>query len=166
MRELTAGNRFTAMPPKVLVAVDFDTPTPWAWQYAVQLAARLKFPLTFLGVVVPTAGADLGSGDGLYPEELAEGPKRQLQGVVQQCQKEGVGLEIFLTEGSFFQEVKRLVNSAGNFKFLVMGAPRTASLPEMEAFCRAIRELHRHFCGEILLVREQGSVTRLDNLGP
>lgn len=154
------------MPHKVLVAVDFDTPAPWAWQYAVQLAARLKLPLAFLGVVVPASGADQEPGEGIYPEGLAEGPKRQLQEVVQQCQKEGVGLEIFLTEGSFFQELKRLVNSAGNFKFLVMGAPRTASLPEMGAFSEAVRELHRHFSGEILLVREQGSVTRLDDLGP
>jgi|UniRef100_A0A7C3SHI5 nucleotide-binding universal stress UspA family protein len=154
------------MPPKVLVAVDFDTPTPWAWQYAVQLSARLRLPLSFLGVLVSAEGADREPGDGLYPEELAEGPKQQLQDVLQQCQKEGVGLEIFLTEGSFFQEVKRLVNSAGNFKFLVMGAPRTASLSEMEAFSEAIRELHGHFSGGILLVQEQGSVTRLDDRGP
>lgn len=153
------------MPPKVLVAVDFQTPAPWGWQYAVQLAARLKLPLAFLGVVVPAGAGSRGTGNGIYPEGLAEDHKRQLERVVQQCQKEGVGLEIFLTEGSFFQEVKRLVNSAGNFKFLVMGAPRTASLPEMEAFSGAIRELHRHFSGEILLVREQGSVTRLDDPG-
>ena len=38
---------------KVLVAIDFSAPAFWAANYAVKLAARLKSPLIFLGILSP-----------------------------------------------------------------------------------------------------------------
>lgn len=151
------------MQQKVLVALDFAAPAPWALHYAVKLAARLKCPLVFMGVASPD-GADLAAGGGVLPERLDEAHQQRLEYVVRQCQDEGVGLEILLAFGSFFHEVSRLLDSPGNFKFLVMGVPRGAPVMEMEAFSAALQELHRLFGGEILLVREQGKLARLDDL--
>jgi hypothetical protein len=151
------------MQPKVLVAIDFRTPASWAVVYAVNLAARLKFPLVFMGVA--SAGdADLAGSGGAIPENLHEAHKRHLEDVVRQCQEEGVVLEIFLSAGPFFQEIGRVVDSSGNFQFLVVGVPQGAPAREMEVFLSALKEWHRRFRGEILLVREQGKVARLADL--
>jgi hypothetical protein len=151
------------MQQKVLVAIDFRAPASWAVGYAVKLAARLKFPLVFMGVV-SSGGDDLAAGGGLLPERLDEAHKQRLEHVVRQCQEEGVSLEIFLSSGPFFREISQLLDSPGNFKFLVMGVPQGAPLMEMEAFSAALKDLHRLFRGDILLVREQGKIARLADL--
>ncbi len=150
------------MQQKVLVALDFRAPASWAVGYAIKLAARLKFPLVFMGVV-PSGSADL-AGSGVIPGKLDEAHKQRLEHVVRQCQEEGVGLEIFLSSGPFFREISRLLDSPADFKFLVMGVPQGAPMVEMEAFSAALKDLHRLFRGEILLVREQGKIARLSDL--
>ncbi len=151
------------MQPKVLVAIDFRAPTPWAAGYAVKLAARLKFPLVFLGVAA-VAGPEPALGGGLLPQDLDEVHRRRLEGVVQQCQEEGVGLEIFFAAGPFFQQVSQLLDSAGNYQFLVVGVPQGAPPKEMEDFSRSLKDLRQRFRGEILLVREQGKIAQLTDL--
>jgi hypothetical protein len=153
------------MPQKVLVAVDFQAPALWAVGYAVKLAARLKFPLVFMGVV-PAEGEGSLPGGRLLSERLEEAHQQGLEDVVRQCQEEGVSLEIFFSSGPFFQEIRHFLDSPGNFKFLVVGVPQDVPFGEMEAFSAALKDLHRRFPGEILLVREQGKLARLTDLEP
>lgn len=132
------------MQPKVLVALNFRMPTSWAVVYAVKLAARLRFPLVFMGVV-NAGGADWAASGGSIPENLDEAHKQRLEHVVRQCQEEGVVLEIFLSSGPFFHEIGQLLDSLGNFKFLVVGVPKEASALEMEGFSAALKDLRRRF---------------------
>jgi len=148
------------MHPKVLVALDFLTPAPWAVGYAIKLAARLHLSLVFMGVV-STGGADWMESADSSPENLAEAHKQRLEHVVRQCQEEGVVLEILLSSGPFFQEIGQVLDSSENFQFLVVGAPQEAPALEMEGFSAAMRDLRRRFRGEILMVREQGKVAQL-----
>ena len=98
------------MQQKVLVAVDFQAPAVWAVGYAVKLAARLKFPLVFMGVV-PAGGEGSLPGGRLLSERLDEAHKQGLEDVVQQCQEEEVSLEIFFSSGPFFQEISHFLDS-------------------------------------------------------
>jgi len=145
------------MQPKIIVAVDFLAPTPWAVGYAIRLAARLNLPLVFMGVVAPGGTDRMESGDP-SPENLAETHKQRLEDVVRHCQEEGVVLEILLSTGSFFQEIGQVLESPGNFQFLVMGVPKEGPARETEEFSAAMKDLRRRFRGEILLVRDQGKV--------
>ncbi len=153
------------MQQKILVAMDFQTPAPWAVDYAVKLAARLHFPLVFLGVAA-FAGGDPAELGGLIPEDLDKASKQRLNRVVQHCQEEGVGLEVFLASGAFFQEISRMLASPGNFAFLVVGVPRDASAREAKAFSEALKDVRRFFPREILLVREQGKLAQFHDWEP
>jgi len=150
------------MQQKVLVGVDFGASAPWAAGYAVKLASRLKLPLVFMGVAEESSSP--GGSNTLLPESLDETKRRRLELLVQQCHDEGVGLEILLTSGPFFQNLRQLLTASGNFKFLVVGVPREG--PLLEDFLASLKELHRLFRGEILLVREQGRVARFADLKP
>jgi hypothetical protein len=148
------------MQPKVLVAINFHAPAPWAADYAVKLAARVQCPLIFLGVL-PPGMADSAVGAGLIPANIPETYRQRLEEVVRQSQEEGVNLEIFLVPGSFFDEIRHFLSGPARFKFLVIGVTQEALPENMEAFAAALKELHRLFAGEILLVREQGRIARI-----
>lgn len=144
----------------VLVVVDLQAPAPWAVFYAIQLAVRLKFPLALLAVSDqeaprPSLAGSLSAGD------LEEAQRRWLDQVLRQCQGEGVSLEIFLSSGPFFEEVARFLDSQPAFRFLVVGVPRGQAEAEQQTRPSALKDLHRQFSGEILLVREQGKITNL-----
>lgn len=148
------------MQPKVLVAINLHAPVHWAADYAVQLAARLQCPLIFLGVLPPgMAGSSADAG--LIPANIPAAYRPHLEEVIRQSQQEGVNLEIFLAPGSFFAEINYFLSGPTRFKFLVIGEPQEARPEEMEIFAAALKELHRVFTGEILLVREQGRIARL-----
>jgi hypothetical protein len=151
------------MQPKVLVALDFLAPAPWAVGYAIRLAARLHLPLVFMGVVSAGDAEWMGSGDS-SPENLEETHKQRLEHVVRQCQEEGVVLEILLSSGSFFQEIGQVLDSSDIFRFLVMGAPQETPTLEIEGFWAAMKDLRQRFWGEILLVRDQGKVARFADM--
>jgi nucleotide-binding universal stress UspA family protein len=148
------------MQPKVLVAINFHAPAPWAADYAVKLAARLQCPLIFLGVL-PAGMADPALDAGLIPADIPDIYRQRLEEVVRQSQKEGVKLEIFLSPGSFFNEISHFLSGPARFKFLVIGMPQGTLPEDMEAFAAALKELHRVFTGEILLVREQGRIAQI-----
>ena len=148
---------------KVLVAIDFNTPAPWAANYAVKLAARLKLPLIFLGVLPPEM-ADHDSGNDLIPANIPAGYRQRLEELVRLAQAEEVSLEIFLSSGSFFEEIHHFLSGPQRFQFFILGLPPEASSEAMEPLTTALRGLHRSFTGEILLVREQGKIARLSEI--
>ena len=144
----------------VLVVVDLQAPAPWAVLYAVQLAVRLKLPVTLFGVSkqeIPGAGP-AGSPSA---SDLDEAQRRWLDRVLSQCHAEGVSLEIFLSSGPFFAEVARFLASRPAFRFLVVGVPGDQAAAEQQTRPAALSALRRQFNGEILLVREQGRITSL-----
>jgi nucleotide-binding universal stress UspA family protein len=148
-----------AMTKRMLLAVDLRSLPSRAASYAVQLAARLGFSLMLMAV-------SPGTADRSRQEDvsLAELPKRQrqwLDEVVEQSQQERVSLEIFLSLGSFYEEVLRFVRSQPAIHLVVVGAsdkPRGAPHPDSPS---ALRSLRGFFEGEVLLVRRQGEVVRL-----
>jgi hypothetical protein len=148
------------MQSKVLVAIDFQNPALWAANYAVKLAARLKCPLIFLGVLPPEM-ADPASGESLIPAEISGSYRQQLEDVVRQSQEEGVNLEIFLSAGSFLDEICHFWGGPERFQFFVIGVPQVVPPEVMDPLAAALKGLHRSFTGEILLVREQGKIAHL-----
>jgi hypothetical protein len=148
------------MQSKVLVAIDFCAPAFWAGHYAVKLAARLKSPLIFLGILPPEM-VDHNSGSSIIPADIPEEYRQRLDEVVRLTQKEGVSLEIFLSSGQFFEEIRHFLSGLERFQFFVIGVPQETCSEAMEPLTTALKGLHRSFTGEILLVREQGKIASL-----
>ena len=102
---------------KVLVALDFSAPAFWAAHYAVKLAARLKSPLIFLGILPPEM-ADHDSGSSIIPADIPENYRQRLEEVVRLTQKEGVSLEIFLSSGTILCRNQPFFKWTGTFSVL------------------------------------------------
>ena len=143
---------------KVLVAIDFSAPAPWAANYAVKLAARLKSPLIFLGVLPPEMDHE---ANGFIPANIPADYRQRLEEVVRLTQEEKVNLEIFLSAGSFFEEIRHFLSGPQRFQFFILGMPPEVSSEAMETLTTALKGLYRSFTGEILLVREHGKIARL-----
>lgn len=148
---------------KVLVAIDFNAPALWAANYAVKLAARMKLPLIFLGVLPPEM-AERESGQGYYPTNIPAAYRQRLEEVVRLAQREEVNLEVFVSSGSFFEETQHFLTGPQRFKFCILGLPPEASSEAMDPLATALKELRRSFTGEILLVREQGKLAPLSEI--
>jgi hypothetical protein len=154
------------MAKRVLVPINLLLPTPWAAFYGVQLASRLKAPMTLMAV-------SPGQGDGQRAEAappslagLAVEQRLWLEQVVGQCQREGVNIEIFFSTGLFFEEIIRFIRATPAIQFIVLGVPNSMPQKNYQVFAAALKHLHREFGEEILLVREKGEITRLAHLRP
>ena len=151
------------MNKRVLLAIDLDVPDSRAASYAVQLAARLKLSLVLMAVVPPRPGDPADPGD-ISLGGLAEDQSLWLGKIQERCQQEGVSLEIFLAAGAFCDEVLAFAGAQSALQFIVMGWPEEARREKYPGCAAALKSLHQHIGGEILLVRGQGKVTRLTDL--
>ena len=150
------------MKKRVLLAIDMEAPARWAASYAVQLAARLKLSLAVMAVF-PVKPGSLANGE-ISPEVLEEDTRLWLGKVRERCQQEGVNLEIFLAAGAFCDEVLAFARAQSALQFIVMGWPEDGRREQYPGCAAALKSLHQHIGGEILLVRGQGKVTRLTDL--
>ncbi len=146
------------MHKRVVVAVDLQEPMPWAVQYALGLAGRLKSPLTVLAVAAASGpgapvGADPAGGD------IDAGQRQWLETTMAQGREAGVNLELFLAAGPFPSAIHEFVGSRTDIQFLVIGVGAAGQPPGL-----ALSRLHQIFTGEILLVREQGRITNLSEM--
>jgi len=140
--------------------VDLQAPGAWAASYALQLAARLKVSLLLMAILSePPGGVNPGTSE-VIMADLQEEQRLWLGQVRQECQQEGVGLEIFFSTGLFAPEVLRFVSSQSGIQVIVLARPRKWP-PGEGAGAAALRTLKRIFAGEILLVRGQGQIERL-----
>jgi hypothetical protein len=147
------------MQKRVLLAIDLDQPATWAASYAVQLAARLQLGLVLVAVFPPPAGAR-DDGEATL-EGLNEEQRLWLGQVRERCQQEGVAMEIFISSGPFCEEVLRFAQAQSCLRFVIMGTSgRGGSL----ACSDALKTLQEQFAGEVLLVRGQGKIIRLEEL--
>ena len=150
---------------RILLAIDLREPSSRAASYAVNLAARLR-----LALVVMAVAPGQGENPGGWNIALAKLPRKHrvwLQNVVEQSQREGLSLEIFLSAGLFYDEVLRFVRSQPAIRFIVMGSPEERPREDQPHSSSALRNLDGVFEGEVLLVRRQGGVMRLaDHLHP
>jgi hypothetical protein len=153
------------MTHRILLAIDLRDPSPRAASYAVHLAARLRLALVLMAVA-----PDTGENPGGWNISLAKLPRKHrvwLQNVVEQSQREGLSLEIFLSAGPFHDEVLRFVRFQPAIRFIVMGLPEDWPRDGQPHSSSALRSLDGVFEGEVLLVRRQGGVLRLaDHLHP
>jgi len=145
------------MNKRVVVAVDLQEPRPWAVQYALGLAGRLKTPLTLLAVATD-ARRGKKVADNLAGGNLTASQKQWLDQTMEQGREAGVNLELFLAGGPFSQAILEFAGSRTDIQFLVIGVG--AAGPAAIALSR----LHQVFTGEILLVREQGRITNLSEM--
>lgn len=153
------------MKRRVLLAIDLETPAPWAASYAVQLAARLKLSLVLMAISPPPRlQVKENEGDSSL-EGLKEEQRLWLGKVRELCQQEGVSMEIFISSGPFCEEVRRFAQAQSSLQFIIMGWPGDA-FHEKHPQCSALKNLQQQFDGEILLVRGQGKVTRLADFSP
>jgi hypothetical protein len=149
------------MKKRVLLAIDMEAPARWAAAYAVQLAARLELSLAVMAVF-PVKPGSLANGE-ISPEVLEEDTRLWLGKVREQCQQEGVPMEIFISSGPFYEEVLRFSNSQSSVHFIIMGLP--GDFPQGMMDCSPLlKSLHQQFEGEVLLVRVQGKVARLADI--
>jgi hypothetical protein len=151
------------MNKRVLLAVDLDMPDSRAASYAVQLAARLSLSLVLLAVFPPQPGGGGDPGD-ISLSGLKEDQSLWLGKVRERCQQEGVGLEIFLATGTFCEEVLAFARAQSALQFTILGWPEDDRRERYGWCSAALKNLHHHIGGEILLVRGQGKVTRLTDL--
>jgi hypothetical protein len=151
------------MNKRVLLAIDLDRPDSRAASYAVQLAARLKLSLVLMAVSPPQGGDATDPGD-ISLSGLAEEQSLWLGKIRERCQQEGVNLEIFLAVGAFCEEVLAFGRAHSAVQFIVMGWPEDVRREPYPGGAAALKSLHQHIGGEILLVRGQGKVTRLTEI--
>jgi hypothetical protein len=150
------------MNKRVLLSIDLDMPDSRAASYAVQLAARLRLCLVLLAVL-PNQRPVGDHGD-ISLSGLKEEQRLWLGKVREHCQQEGVRLEIFLAAGTFCDEVLAFARSQSSLQFMILGWPEDDRRERYFGCAAALKSLHQHIGGEILLVRGQGKVTRLMDL--
>jgi nucleotide-binding universal stress UspA family protein len=149
------------MKKRVLLAIDLEAPASWAASYAVQLAARLELSLVLLAVLAaPRRRPDPGKKV-LSLAELKEEQRLWLGKIRERCQQEGLEVEIFISAGSFCQEVLRFAQAQSALQFIIMGFPGDGPAGGLECSLADLQDLRRQLEGEILLVRGQGRVMRL-----
>jgi nucleotide-binding universal stress UspA family protein len=149
------------MKKRVLLAIDMAAPAVWAASYALQLAARLGLSLAVMAVF-PAQPGDGADGE-ISPEVLEEDTRLWLGKVREQCQQEGVPMEIFISSGPFYEEVLRFSNSQSSVQFIIIGV--AGDFPKERMECSPLlKSLHQQFEGEVLLVRVQGKVARLADI--
>jgi nucleotide-binding universal stress UspA family protein len=149
------------MNKRVMLAIDMEAPATGAASYAVQLAARLKLDLAVMAIFPARRGRGAAKTE-VTLEDLNEDQRLWLGRVRERCQQEGVGVEIFVSSGSFMEEVLRFSHSQSAMQFIVMGLDCP---PGGHPRCSPpLKNLSLQFEGEVLLVRGQGKVMRLTDL--
>jgi len=151
------------MKKRVLLAIDLEAPASWAASYAVQLAARLELSLILMAVLAPPRRQSAAAQTALSMAELQEEQRLWLGKIRERCQQEGVEVEIFISVGSFCQEVLRFAKAQSSLQFIIMGFPGDHQADGQTCSPSTLQSLRRQLEGEILLVRGQGKVMRLTN---
>jgi nucleotide-binding universal stress UspA family protein len=154
------------MKKRVLLAIDLETPASWAASYAVELAVRLDLSLVLMAILAAPRRQSAAEKKELSMAGLREEQRLWLGKIRERCQQEGVEVEIFISAGSFCQEVLRFARAQSALQFIIMGFPVDARVNGLECESPDLQSLRRQFEGEILLVRGPGKVMRLtDNSG-
>jgi nucleotide-binding universal stress UspA family protein len=154
------------MKKRVLLAIDLETPASWAASYAVELAVRLDLSLVLMAILAAPRRQSAAEKKELSMAGLREEQRLWLGKIRERCQQEGLEVEIFISAGSFCQEVLRFARAQSALQFIIMGFPGNARVNGLECEPPDLQSLRRQFEGEILLVRGQEKVVRLtDNSG-
>lgn len=153
------------MGKRVLVAVGLDSTIDHSITYGARLAARIKSSMALLAVS-PSETTGQGRPSPMREADLHDQKYPWLDQVLEESQREGVNLEIFLAGGVFVEEVLRFVQSQPSVQFIVMAAPKDLGNDESSEPNAALKRLHQEFDGEILLVQKAGDITRVSALHP
>ncbi|MGB6066561.1 MAG: universal stress protein [Desulfomonilaceae bacterium] len=151
------------MGKKVLVAVDADSVAYHSISYGIQLAARMDSPLSLIIVESAKHPNKLASAD-VLTREFNNSQYPWLDKVLNESQRAGVRLEIFLTSGALVDELIRFVQSQPSIQFIIMASPQDTGGKEGTAPGPSLRRLHSLFEGEILLVQKGGHIVHVSDL--
>ncbi len=151
------------MGKKVLVAVDLRSNPEASITYGIQLAARIKSPLSVIAISNSRSPSKLGiplsSSD-----HISVGDDKWMERALAESQQKVVNLEIFVASGRFLDELIRFVRSQPTIHFIVMAAPKEKHSKDGSKFFSALKQLQEEFEGEILLVEKAGKITRVSDL--
>jgi nucleotide-binding universal stress UspA family protein len=150
------------MGKRVLVAVDLSSSSDSSAFYGIQLAARINSPLALI-VISPSRRRGRAGIAQIQTTHMDRGKNPWIDKVVDESQRAGVSLEIFIGSGPFFEEILRFVSSQPSVQFIVMAAPAEASLESGATFASELKRVREAFEGEILLVQKAGHVTRVSD---
>ncbi|MBI5248600.1 MAG: universal stress protein [Desulfomonile tiedjei] len=145
------------MGKRVLVAVDLHSAPEASITYGIELAARIKAPLSLIAISSSRpqgkSAARLSSSKNIDTVE-----DKWMDRAAAESQQKAVNLEIFVASGRFLDELIRFVRSQPTIHFIVMAAK------DGSKFTSALGRLREEFDGEILLVEKAGKVTRVSDL--
>ena len=153
------------MKKKVLLAIDMEAPASWAASYAVQLAARPRAVLVLMAVFRPRP-RPAAEKKALSMAGLREEHRLWLGKIRERCQQEGVEVEIFISAGSFCEEVLRFAKAQSALQFIIMGFPGDYQPAGWNVRRRLYRACASNWKGRSSWCGVQGKVVRLaDNSG-
>jgi nucleotide-binding universal stress UspA family protein len=148
------------MGKRVLVAVDLNSVSEAAIVYGIELAARIKSPLSLIAISSSRPQKQSGTTQGL----LQHDQNKWMEHAIAESQEKAVNLEIFVSSGRFFEEIMRFVRSHPAVQFIVMSSLKEKKSEDYSKFTSALKQLHEEFEGEILLVEKAGKVARASDL--
>jgi len=151
------------MGKRVLVAVDLHSASEASIVYGIELAARIESSAILIAISSPRPPKKSNASEASH-QYANSGRDLWSNRAVAESQKRGVTLEIYVTSGRFFQEIIRFVRSQPAIQFIVMAAPKDGQTRNGSRFASALKQLHREFEGEILLVERAGQITRVSDL--
>ncbi len=151
------------MGKKVLVAVDADSVAYHSISYGIQLAARMGSPLSLIIVESEGRSSEPNPSD-VLTGEFDNSHYPWLDKVLNESQRAGVKLEIFLTSGDLVDELITFVRSQPSIQFIIMSSPQDSGTKEGAPQGPSLRHLHSLFEGEILLVQKGGRIIRVSDL--
>ncbi len=147
---------------RVLVAMDLDSPAKFSISYGIRLSARTQSSLTIIAVsssklrtTSPTSLPRI--------RDRSEDPRSWLDEAIDQGQKRGVNVEVFVTSGDFFDQLLQFIRSQPIIQFIVLNETNLSG-GDAHKFDHGLRNLRQEFEGEILLVRKAGDVTHFPDL--
>ncbi len=148
------------MGKRVLVAVDLRSVSEAAIVYGIELAARIKSPLSLIAISSSKPQKQLSTSPGLAQHDQT----KWMEHAVAESQEKAVNVEIFVSTGQFFEEIMRFVRSHPAVQFIVMAASKEKKSEDYSKFTSDLKQLHKEFEGEILLVEKAGKVARASDL--
>jgi hypothetical protein len=136
------------MKKKVLLAIDMNYPTLWAASYALHLTSRLNFALALM-MVFPETQQN-------RPLSLDENIRLWLSRFREECNKENVPIEVFISCGEFLEEIVRFSNSKSYVQFIVIGVSNEIQIDTLTKHAQTFQNLHQQQGVDILLVWAHG----------
>lgn|GEM_PF-3541018 len=141
---------------RVLLAIDMQCPTLWVASYALHLTSRLNLALAVM-MVFPENHQP-------HSVSLDENTRLWLSKFREECTRENVPVEVFISYGEFCEEIFRFSNSKSSVQFIVIGISGETHISNLMKHAKIFQNLHEQQGVDTLLVWIHGKVKRLTEI--